>query len=66
VSDLSVTVRPRRRLRVVKDDPDNRVLECALTGRADLIVTGDKELLALGEYRGIRIIALPGYLAAGG
>jgi putative PIN family toxin of toxin-antitoxin system len=66
VSDLSVTVRPRRRLRVVKDDPDNRVLECALAGRADLIVTGDKELLALGEYRGIRIIALRQYLEADG
>jgi uncharacterized protein len=63
VSDLSVTVRPRGRLRVVKDDPDNRVLECALAGRADLIVTGDRELPALGEYRGVRIIALRDYLA---
>lgn len=62
VSDLSITVRPRGRIRVVKDDPDNRVLECALAGRADLIVTGDRELLALGEYRGIRIITLRDYL----
>ena len=62
VSDLSLTVRPRARLRVVKDDPDNRVLECAVAGRADLIVTGDKELLALGEYRASRIITPREYL----
>jgi putative transcriptional regulator len=32
----------------VKDDPDNRILECAVAGRAEVIVTGDKALLALG------------------
>jgi uncharacterized protein len=62
ISDLSITVRPRIKLRVVKDDPDNRVLECAVAGRADRIVTGDKELLELGEYRGVRIVSLRGYL----
>ena len=62
LSEVAVTVRPRGKLRVVKDDPDNRVLECALAGRADLIITGDKELLGLGNYRGVRIISLRDYL----
>lgn len=62
LSEMAVTVRPRGKLRVVKDDPDNRVLECALAGRAELIVTGDKELLALSKYRGVRIISLRDYL----
>ncbi len=62
LSELALTVKPRQRLRVVRDDPDNRVLECALAGHADVIVTGDKELLGLGEYRGIRIINLRDYL----
>jgi uncharacterized protein len=62
LSDIAVTVRPRARLRVVKDDPDNRVLECAVTARADLWVTGDKELLALREYRGVRIVSLRDYI----
>ena len=62
LSELGLTVRPRRKLRVVKDDPDNRVLECAVAGRADVIVTGDKDLLELREYRGIRIISLRQYL----
>ena len=64
LSDLALTVRPRRRLQVVKDEPDNRILECALTGRAEVIVTGDHSLLALGEYKGVRIIRLREYLDA--
>ena len=64
LSDLAITVSPRRRLRVVKDEPDNRILECALTGRADAIVTGDQALLDVRLYRGVRIIALREYLAA--
>jgi uncharacterized protein len=49
LSELALTVNPRRRLRVVKDEPDNRILECALTGRAEVIVTGDYGLLGLGD-----------------
>jgi putative PIN family toxin of toxin-antitoxin system len=62
LSELALTVRPRQKLRVVKDDPDNRVLECALAGRADAIVTGDSALLELGEFRGVRVISLREYL----
>ena len=64
LSELALTVKPRRRLQVVKDEPDNRILECALTGRAEVIVTGDHSLLALGEYKGVRIISLREYLDA--
>lgn len=62
LSEIAITVRPRRRMRVVRDDPDNRILECALAGRVDAIVTGDRALLALGTWRGIRIISLRDYL----
>ena len=64
VTELALVVAPRRRLRVVKDEPDNRILECALTGRAEIIVTGDKALLALKVYEKIRILALRDYLGA--
>jgi uncharacterized protein len=64
LSELAITVRPRRRLRVVKDGPDNRILECALTGHAEAVVTGDRALLALRECRGVRIISLREYPAA--
>ncbi|MDH3317253.1 MAG: putative toxin-antitoxin system toxin component, PIN family [Gammaproteobacteria bacterium] len=62
LSELGILVKPRQRLRVVKDDPDNRILECAIAGRADAIVTGDKALLALCEYQGVRILSLREYL----
>jgi putative PIN family toxin of toxin-antitoxin system len=62
LADLGVMVKPRRKLQVVRDDPDNRILECAIAGRAEAIVTGDKALLALGEHGGVRIITLRDYL----
>lgn len=62
LSELGIVVKPRQRLRVVKDDPDNRILECAIAGRADAIVTGDKALLGLREYQGVRILSLREYL----
>ena len=64
LSDLGVFVKPRQKLRVVKDEPDNRVLECALAGHVDAIVTGDQHLLDLREFRGVRIISLREYLEA--
>ena len=48
---------PQERLAVVKDDPDDdKYVECAVEGDASYIVSGDRHLLALGEYRGIRIV----------
>lgn len=42
---------------VANDADDDHVLACALAGKADLIVSGDKHLLGLGgEYQGIRIV----------
>jgi len=41
---------------VPHDPDDNHIVACALAGRADLIVTGDKDLLRLKEYQGIPIV----------
>jgi putative PIN family toxin of toxin-antitoxin system len=62
LSDLGTVVKPSRRITVLKDEPDNRILECALTGKADAIVTGDKAMLQLKEFSGIRILSLKEYL----
>jgi len=41
---------------VVENDPDDdRILEAALAAKADYIVSGDKHLLSLKEWNGIRI-----------
>lgn len=54
--DLGLLVAPDFVLDVVKDDPDdNRVLECAVAGKADYIVSGDRHLLKLKAHAGIPI-----------
>ena len=65
LSELAEVVAPRSRLKVLRDEPDNRILECAIAGKADAIVTGDQAMLKLGEYRGIRILSLKDFLKAG-
>lgn len=56
VTGKSVLVNPQVSLEVIKDDPDDdKFLEVAL-GNADYIVSQDKHLLKLGEFRGVKII----------
>lgn len=43
-------------LHIIMDEPDNRILETAICGNADFIVTGDKLLLDLKTYKDIDII----------
>jgi len=62
LSELAEMVKPARRIKLLKDEADNRILECAIYGEADLLVTGDKEILQLGEYKGVKIISLRQYL----
>lgn len=62
LGEIATLVKPARRVRVLKDAPDNRILECAVA--ADSIVTGDRALLALREYAGVRILRLSEYLDA--
>ncbi len=40
-----------------RDKKDNFILETALKGKADIIITGDKDLLDLNPYKGIKIIS---------
>ena len=61
LSDLSILVKPRRKIAVLADEPDNRILECAVTGGADAIVTGDKAILALKTFRDVKLLSLPAY-----
>lgn len=42
---------------VCRDEDDDVVLATAVTGKADVIVTGDDDLLVLEEFRGIRILS---------
>jgi uncharacterized protein len=49
-------VKPRRRLRVVDRDPsDDKFVECAVAGKAGVIISGDKDLPSIGRYQKILI-----------
>lgn len=58
-----VPVTVHRVLPVIKEDPaDDQFLACALAGKADAIVSGDKHLLNLGHYREIPILTVRQFL----
>lgn len=50
-------------LTIIKDDPDDdRVLECAIAGRADYIISGDRHLLKLGQFEGVVVLNVRQFL----
>jgi putative PIN family toxin of toxin-antitoxin system len=62
---LAEIVEPQHRVTEVAADPaDNRVLEAAAEGNADAVISGDRHLLALGSWRGIRIESPAAFLEA--
>ena len=55
--DIGKIIRPKKKIRIIKKDSDNRILECAVDGKADYIVTGDrKHLIPLVNFKNIPII----------
>ena len=63
ISRVATVVKTVAHLEVLEDEPDNRILECAVHGEADCIVTGDRHLLDLESYQGVRILSLADFLA---
>ena len=52
ISPYAEVVKPKRRLRVIRrDSADNKFLECAVAGKAGVIISGDKDLFSLGQYQ---------------
>src|SRR3989344_396868 len=48
---------PKKKLKVItRDETDNRILEAGVEGKVSYIVTGDKHLLNLRKYKGIKIL----------
>jgi putative PIN family toxin of toxin-antitoxin system len=63
ISLNSIEIIPNVTLQVIKEDPsDNKFLECAVVGKADYIISGDKHLLDLRKYQGIPIIKVDEFL----
>lgn len=64
LSDLATIVYPSKRIDVLTDEADKRIIECAVSGKAHVIVTSNKEMLDLKQYLGISIISLEEYLSS--
>ena len=62
LAELGELVTSDRRLVVLEDNRDNRILECAVGGHAEVIVTGDRAMLRLRTFEGVRILTLQHFL----
>ena len=62
LSDVSENIKHAMKLDIIKErESDNRILECAVSGDANLLVSGDNHLLKLKSYKNIPIVR-PKYL----
>lgn len=56
---------PTKTLQVIADEPDNRILECAVEFKAGIIISGDKHILKLKKYGRIRIMKAADFIRLG-
>jgi hypothetical protein len=57
IKEKAIMVNPTKGLSIVKiDESDNRILECALKGGVDFIITGNKRHFPFEEFRGSKIV----------
>ncbi|MEK6859590.1 MAG: putative toxin-antitoxin system toxin component, PIN family [Nanoarchaeota archaeon] len=64
IISISNMIEPIEKLNIVKEDKDdNMVLECAIEGNVDYIITNDNHLLKLNEFQGIKIITPQEFLS---
>ena len=55
-------VEPEEDVRVCRDRSDDKFFACAIEGRAEYIVSEDKDILAVGEFRGVRCVTAQEFL----
>jgi len=63
-STFTLPIKASRKITVIDDDPDDdKFIECAVASRAGFIVSGDKHLLNLKKYKGIKIMKAGDFLS---
>jgi putative PIN family toxin of toxin-antitoxin system len=66
IETYGMRVTPTQKLDVVPSDPDdNRIVEAAVAGKCEAVVTGDKDLLRLNEYAGIKMVRVRDFIERG-
>jgi hypothetical protein len=67
IFEHAIFISPSISLSVIREDPsDNRILECAISGKADAIVSGDEHLKSLRHFEGVDILSPREFLIARG
>jgi len=56
IVSLSIIIDPLQKLNICEDSNDNIILECALEGQVNYLISQDNHLLKLKEIQGIKII----------
>ena len=56
LDSYAIVVSPTQKVNACRDKKDNFLLEVALEGEADYLITGDEDLLVLNPFHGIKII----------
>ena len=59
---VSKKVNPSKHINVISHQADNRILECAVAGRVEYIITGDKHILDIKKFYGIKIVTPQAFL----
>ena len=55
---IATIIDTKTKLDIVEDRDDNMLLECAVEANADYIISGDKHIKKLKQYKGVRIISV--------
>lgn len=61
ISEMSEIYEPRTQLKIIKDEPDNRLLELAQISKADFIITGNTNDFTMEIYNGTKIVTPKDY-----
>ncbi|MBI4926019.1 MAG: putative toxin-antitoxin system toxin component, PIN family [Bdellovibrio sp.] len=56
IAQNSRIVIPQKHFKICRDPKDNKFLDCAISGRASFIITGDNDLLSIGQLMTVEII----------
>ena len=62
IDELSFRFEPLLSLDIIKDEPDNRFLELAVTAQVDFLITGNKNDFRLKQYSSFHVISPKEYI----
>jgi len=60
--EIATVIKTKRTVDVLEDKADNMLLECADEGKAEYIISGDKEVLELKTYKSTKIVSVREFL----